>query len=163
MRYLTVIMTLLLIITPVSCKKTTPAGKKTQPDKIVKPQVEETKPETQEEIVAFNPPERDPFSSLVLKAKQAEKVKKKGLSPLESYSVDEFKLIAIVWDRHDKYAMVTVPDGKSYTLKEGMKVGIHDGKVLRIEPGSVHIREYIKDYKGNIKSRDYIMKLREEE
>ncbi len=163
MRYIIIISTLLLIITPVSCKKGTTPPKKTEPPKVTKTQVEEQKKELVEEIVAFNPPERDPFSSLVLKAKEAEKARKKGVSPLETYSVDEFRLIAIVWNRDDKYAMVTAPDGKSYTIKEGMRVGIHDGKVLRIEPVSVHIREYIKDYKGNIKPRDYVMKLREEE
>ncbi len=164
MKILTIILSITILIFPVfSCKK---KGVQTPPPKAQKVQKVEGKPEeekTSEELVAFAPPARDPFSSLVLKAKQAEVKKPKGLHPLESYSVDEFKLIAIIWNKADKYAMVTVPDGKSYTLKEGMTVGIHNGKVVKIDPKAVHIREFIKDYKGVVRPRDFTLKLREEE
>lgn len=164
MKILTIILSITILIVPVfSCKK---KGLQAPPPKAQKVQKEEAKQEEEkpsEELVAFNPPPRDPFSSLILKAKQAEVKKTKGLHPLENYSVDEFKLIAIVWNKTDKYAMVTVPDGKSYTIKEGMTVGIHNGKVVKIDPKSVHIREFIKDYKGVVKPRDFTLKLREEE
>lgn len=156
------LMISLLLMTTPSCKKKTV---QVPPPKAQKVQKEELKPEEEkpEEVVAFNPPPRDPFSSLVLKAKQMEAKRPKGMHPLESYSIDEFKLIAIVWDRTDRYAMVVVPDGKAYTIKEGMTVGIHNGKVVRIEPKAVYIKEFIKDYRGVIRSRDYTLKLREEE
>lgn len=164
MKILTIFITLLFLISPVlSCKK---KGAQAPPPKAQKVQKEEIKLEEEkpsEELVAFNPPARDPFSSLVLKAKQAEARKPRGLHPLESYSVDEFKLIAIVWNKTDRYAMVTVPDGKSYTIKEGMTVGIHNGKVVKIDPKAVLIREFIKDYRGVVKPRDFTLKLREEE
>lgn len=159
----TLLSILLLFVPLLSCKKETA---QTPPPKAQKVQKEEVKIEEEkpsEEVVAFNPPARDPFSSLVLKAKQAEAKRPKGLHPLESYSVDEFKLIAIVWNKKDRYAMVTVPDGKSYTIKEGMAVGIHNGKVVRIDPKAVYIREFIKDYRGVVKPRDFTLKLREEE
>jgi Tfp pilus assembly protein PilP len=163
MRLIAITLSLaLILITAPACKKKAT----TTPSKTQKVQKEEVKPEeekTVEEVIAFIPPERDPFSSLVLKAKQEEAKRPKGMHPLESYSVDEFKLIAIVWNRAERYAMVTTPDGKSYTIKEGMTVGIHNGKVLKIEPKVVLIREFIKDYKGVVKPRDYTLKLREEE
>ena len=162
MRVIAILLSLVLIAGMPACKK----KETTPPPKAQKVQKQELKMEEEkpaEEIVAFNPPARDPFSSLVLKAKQAEAKKPKGLHPLESYSVDEFKLIAIVWNKADRYAMVTVPDGKSYTIKEGMTVGIHNGKVIRIEPKAVYIREFIKDYKGVVRPMDYTLKLREEE
>lgn len=164
MRVFALLLSIVILTVPLlSCKK---KGVQAPPPKAQKVQKEEAKlPEEKpsEELVAFNPPARDPFSSLVLKAKQAEVKKPKGLHPLESYSVDEFKLIAIVWNRMDRYAMITVPDGKSYTIKEGMTVGIHNGKVVKIDPKAVHIREFIKDYKGVVKPRDFTLKLREEE
>jgi Tfp pilus assembly protein PilP len=163
MRLIAITLSLaLILITAPACKKKAT----TTPSKTQKVQKEEVKPEeekTVEEVIAFIPPERDPFSSLVLKAKQEEAKRPKGMHPLESYSVDEFKLIAIVWNSAERYAMVTTPDGKSYTIKEGMTVGIHNGKVLKIEPKVVLIREFIKDYKGVVKPRDYTLKLREEE
>ncbi|MCX7794042.1 MAG: pilus assembly protein PilP [Thermodesulfovibrionales bacterium] len=164
MKILAILLSFLLFLAPlISCKKK-PAG--TPAPKTQKVQKEEIKLEEEkpsEEIVAFNPPQRDPFTSLVLKAKEAEAKKPRGLHPLESYSVDEFRLIAIVWNKNERYAMVTVPDGKSYTIKEGTTVGIHNGKVMRIEPKAVYIREFIKDYRGVVRARDFTLKLREEE
>ncbi|MFN3740857.1 MAG: pilus assembly protein PilP [Thermodesulfovibrionales bacterium] len=169
MRVFALLLSIVILTVPVlSCKK---KGVQAPPPKAQKVQkVEGTQEEekTSEEPVDFNPPARDPFSSLILKAKQADVRKPKGLHrfedySFEDYSVDEFKLIAIVWNKADRYAMVTVPDGKSYTIKEGMTVGIHNGKVVKIEPKAVHIREFIKDYKGVERPRDVILKLREEE
>ena len=44
-----------------------------------------------------------------------------------------------------------------------MAIGLHNGKVQRITKNSIVIKESVKDYKGNIKSKETILKLREEE
>jgi Tfp pilus assembly protein PilP len=52
-----------------------------------------------------------------------------------------------------------LPDKKSYTITEGMTLGLQGGKVVKITKDSVVIREYIRDYRGEMKPRESILKL----
>jgi len=104
---------------------------------------------------------RDPFSPLVAEVKERPQ-RKKGASPMEDFDVDEIKLIAIAWDSRQYYAMITLPDRKSYTIRKGMPLGLYGGRVQEITKDAVIIREQVKDYKGQIKTKDTILKLRKE-
>ncbi|MBN2654111.1 MAG: pilus assembly protein PilP [Nitrospirae bacterium] len=101
---------------------------------------------------------RDPFYPLIVKAAPE---KKPGLTPLENYEISDFKLIAILSEKAKGfYAVVTLPNSRSYNIREGSKIGLHDGKVLKINKDSVVIREYHRDLKGILSPRDIILKLR---
>ena len=162
------IFILVLLVSP-GCKgksgtvKQQPAAKKpaaaSAPAPAVVPQVE-TKAE--KEIYAYDPKgRRDPFASLVQVIK-TKPIRKKGASAVENFDLDEIKLIAIAWDSQQYYAMITLPDRKSYTVRKGMSLGLYGGKVIDITSDSVLIREQIKDYKGQDKTKDTILKLRKE-
>ncbi len=145
------------------CKKEQPVKKpgaeKVSPPAVeVKKPVEEAKKVEYEEVVYDAKGKRDPFLSLVEITKQ-KPVKKKGASPFESYDVDEIKLLAIASSKEKYYALIRLPDKKNYTITEGMTLGLQGGKVEKITKDSVIIREYIKDYRGEIKPRDAILKL----
>lgn len=101
---------------------------------------------------------RDPFVSLVVVTKQKQ-IKKKGASPFESYDISEIKMLAIAWDKNKYFALIRLPDKKTYTITEGQSLGLEGGKVEKITRDSVVIREHVKDYRGNIKPRDTILKL----
>jgi Tfp pilus assembly protein PilP len=103
---------------------------------------------------------RDPFMPLIVKEEEKKPVK--GLRPIERYAASEFKLIGVLWENTKYYAAITLPDGKSYTITEGMKLGLHAGKVHKITKDSVIIREHVKDHKGRLSPRDTILKLRME-
>ncbi|MBF0505818.1 MAG: pilus assembly protein PilP [Nitrospirae bacterium] len=103
---------------------------------------------------------RDPFATLIQKP---ETERNKGSVPLESYDVSEFKVTGILWSRSEFYAVALAPDGKSYILSEGKKIGLHGGKVYKIVKDSVTVREFLKDYRGIIKPKDTVLKLRREE
>ncbi len=105
---------------------------------------------------------RDPFLSIVVMTKQ-KVVKKKKLNPLENYDVTDFVLIGVIHDGKEYYASVILPDGKAYTIRKGMTLGLYGGKVVDITPDTVVIREYLTDYKGRRKPKDTILKLRKEE
>lgn len=112
-------------------------------------------------VYEYNPKgKRDPFMTLIVKS---EPERKKGFTPVENYDVVEFRLIAVLWDNAQYYAVITLPDGKSYTIKEGTKLGLHGGKVFRITKSSVVIREQLRDQRGTVKPKDTILKLRREE
>jgi len=61
------------------------------------------------------------------------------------------------------FATAVLPDGKAYTLREGMTIGIHEGNIQKINKNHIVIIERIKDYKGQLKSKETILKLREGE
>jgi type IV pilus assembly protein PilP len=144
-------------------KKVQPAG----PPQKVEPapqKSEEKKVET--EAYSYSPQgRRDPFLSIIeasKKERESEK-KKKSLKPSEMYDIAEIKVIAIARDKNRSYAMVQLPDKKYFTVKEGMTLGLYNGKVIRIDARSVVVREYLKDYKGETQPKDTILRLRKEE
>lgn len=106
---------------------------------------------------------RDPFLSIITAAKEIKKKKKKKLVPTEDYDLSQMALIAIVWGKDTRYALVGLPNGKYYTIRTGMPLGIHGGKVMRITEKTVLVREFIPDYKGRLSPQDTVLKLHKEE
>ena len=158
------LMSCFLLFVFTGCKKDQPEKKpmaekvrQTDVKKDQKPPVE-TKKVEQEEVIYDAKGKRDPFLSLVELTKQ-KPLKKKGASPFESYDVEEVRLLAIAWAKDKYYALIRLPDTKNYTITEGMAMGLQGGKVEKITKDMVVIREYVKDYRGDIKPRDAILKL----
>jgi Tfp pilus assembly protein PilP len=107
---------------------------------------------------------RDPFLSIIEAAKKDRAVdKKKGAKPTESYDVADIRVIAIASDKQMYYAMVQLPDNKYFTVKEGMTLGLYGGKVMKIDATGMVVREFMKDLRGEIQTKDTILKLRREE
>lgn len=108
---------------------------------------------------------RDPFLSIIEASKKEKEAgrKKKGTRPTESFDVNEFTVLAIAKDKNSYYAMIQLPDKKYLTIKEGATLGLYGGKVIRIEENSLVVREYIRNYKGEVEPKDTIMRLRKEE
>jgi Tfp pilus assembly protein PilP len=109
---------------------------------------------------------RDPFLSIVTAAQiEQDKEKKKGVLPLEAFDIRQMRLVAIVKDQSAKdfYALLGMPDGKFYTIKKGVPLGLHDGKVASITLNKVVVREKIRNYKGELISQDTVLRLRKGE
>lgn len=155
---------ILLLLPNIGCRKKQPVPRSSKATQVEKAEVktEETGRESakthDEQYTYESKGRRDPFLSLVTITKQ-KPIKKKGASPFESYDVNEIKLLAIAWDENKHYALIMLPNGKAYTITEGMTLGLEGGKVTKINKDSVVVREYIKDYKGDLKPRDSILKL----
>lgn len=167
-----ILLTMAILLMPLNgCKKEPPKPLRPQAQKVrpqvtqnVSQQIEEKKAET--EIYSYNPAGRkDPFLSIIEATKKEKEVvkKKKATKPTEAFDVNDIKILAIAWEKDRYFAMVRLPDGKYFTLKEGMTIGLYSGKVVKIDPNTVVVREFIKDYKGDIKPRDTILRLRKEE
>lgn len=109
----------------------------------------------------YNPQgRRDPFSSLIVRDVSD---KKKDAGPLEQDDIKTIRLIAIVWSGNQYNAMITLPDGKSYTVKKGMRIGMDGGTIESITKDSIVVRQLIKDKTGALKPKDIILRLRTEE
>jgi len=103
---------------------------------------------------------RDPFAPLVSRRDGG---REKGISPLESYDVTEMKIIAILWEKKKHFAVISLPDGKSYNVMDGAKVGSHGGVITKITKDTVVIRERIRDASGGMSARETVLRLRGEE
>ncbi|OGW47921.1 MAG: hypothetical protein A2Y66_01220 [Nitrospirae bacterium RBG_13_41_22] len=105
---------------------------------------------------------RDPFLTLIAISKE-KPIKRKGASPIESFSIEEIRLLAIARDKEKHYALIMLPDRKNFTITEGTTLGLQGGKVEKITDDMVLIREYVRDYRGDIKAKDTVLKLHKEE
>ena len=106
---------------------------------------------------------RDPFRSLIETVEETATGESAiNRPPIERYNVSQLKLIAVVSAGSDAYALVVLPDGKSYTLREGMNVGLHGGIVKEIRSDQVVVDVEFKDHKGKIKTEEVFLKLRQE-
>jgi type IV pilus assembly protein PilP len=154
-----------LILPLIGCKKEQatvikPMAEKVKPEEIkkdIKVSEEEKKVE-KEEYLYDAKGRRDPFLPLITVVKQ-KPIKKKGATPIESFDIEEIKLLAIAQDKNKYYALIMLPDRKTFTITEGMTLGLQGGKVEKITENMVTITEYIKDYRGNIKPKDTVLKL----
>ena len=115
----------------------------------------------------------DPFNPFIDINKKMEEEKKKEtvdaavtkpenlrfLPPLQRYSIEEFKLVAIGGSDMKRIAIVEDSKGKSFTLNKSTKIGMNEGKVIKILDDSVIIQEKVKDAMGKVAPRRVILKL----
>ncbi len=169
------LMAVLALTVVVACKKETPKPPaQKQAEKVQVAPKASTAPAAavkeekaaEVESYAYNPKgRRDPFLSIIEASKrerESEK-KKKSLKPSEAYDVADVRVIAIARDRKNYYAMIQLPDKKYFTVKEGMTLGVHGGKIIKIDDRGVLVREFLKDYKGEVQPKDTTLRLRKEE
>ncbi|HEB01737.1 MAG TPA: hypothetical protein ENI12_00725 [Nitrospirae bacterium] len=107
---------------------------------------------------------RDPFRSLIETVEESVTTddNRSERDPIERYNVSQLRLIAVVNAERDSYALVVLPDGKSYTVRTGMNIGLHGGIVKEIRSDQVVVDVEFKDHKGKIKTEEVFLKLRQE-
>ena len=103
---------------------------------------------------------RDPFQPFI--AAQTP-VKPAGeevpITPLQKYDLSQLKLVAIIVGAGEGSAMVQDSEGKGYIIKKGVYVGSNFGKVKTVLKDRVIIEERYKDYTGQVKEKEIILKL----
>lgn len=98
----------------------------------------------------YNPTgKRDPFTPLIRKGT---KTQREGvpLTPLQRFDLGQFRLQAILVGKGAPRAMVSAPDGKTYILAPGIKIGKREGIVVQITPESVQVEETHYDLTGAV-------------
>ncbi len=95
--------------------------------------------------------ERNPFVSHIMLLRGT-KTAKKIKGPLECCEVGQFKLLAVVVAPTNSSALLQAPDGKRYIVKSGDVLGSRDGRIVRIMPGSLTVREHTLDEAGKVVS-----------
>jgi type IV pilus assembly protein PilP len=120
------------------------------PAKIVPPP--QAKPEEKKEPVFNYTSEgrRDPFVPLTRIKKPLMSSDDEPATPLQSYDVDQFRLIGVIVGKGESKAMVVAPDGKSYVLAKGVKIGKNNGVVIKISSDVILVEEKYYDFSGNV-------------
>jgi type IV pilus assembly protein PilP len=127
-----------------------------QPKKVApKPAAPSPQP-GQTEVVApryvYNPSgKRDPFENPLDQVQGPAHQVEAPLTPLQKFDLGQFRLIGVIVGKGSPAAMVLAPDGKSFILKKGTKIGKNNGTVVRITPESVRVEEEFFDFSGEVR------------
>lgn len=107
----------------------------------------------QEFVFNYNPEgRREPFKPLIGQPPEPPKATPNpGDKILEKYDLNQFKLTGIILGELGNYARVLAPDGNSYTIKEGTRIGVFEGKVISISENTVLVKEIKHFNDGTVK------------
>src|SRR5690606_7061367 len=85
-------------------------------------------------------------------------------TPLEKYQLGQLKLVGVVAQSAEGYrAMVEDSAGLGYIITTGTPIGSSGGVVRSIEPRRVVIEESTRDFYGDVKSKEVVMELPQED
>ena len=76
------------------------------------------------------------------------------LPPLQRIEISDMKLMGIVWAGNEYYGLLQTPDGKGYTVREGMLVGTNNGVVKSISEKRIVVSEPTLDFSGKKTTRE---------
>lgn len=119
------------------------------PAKQVTAPVVKEEEEKEAEFVYVTDGRRDPFVPLS-RIRRPMEPSDEPATPLQSYDLSQFRLAGVIVGKGASKAMVIAPDGKSYILSEGVKIGKNSGVVITITSESVLVEEKYFDFSGNI-------------
>ena len=85
-------------------------------------------------------------------------------TPLETYQLGQLKLVGVVAQPSEGYrAMVEDSAGLGYIITTGTPIGSSGGVVRSIEPRRVVIEESTRDFYGDVKAKEVVMELPQED
>jgi type IV pilus assembly protein PilP len=122
---------------------------KKPPTKQVPPPDAKKEEEKAPEFKYLSEGRRDPFVPLS-RIRRPLTESKEPATPLESYDLSQFRLVGVIVGKGASKAMVVAPDGKSYVIAKGVRIGKNSGVVIEINGDAVLVEEKYYDFSGNI-------------
>ena len=61
------------------------------------------------------------------------------MEAIRRWPLQQYKLIAVIWDVSNPKAMIADPDGKKHLLKKSYRIGDQDGLITNISEGSITV------------------------
>ncbi len=156
-RHLPFILALVLAVGSSGCVEEPAAPLPSQP-KVNRP-VPNTPPvetaaaedEPVEPKYVYTPGGRDPFESLLDIRKPVTR-SNEPQTPLQKFDVNQLRLVGVITGMEQPKAMVVAPDGKSYVLEKGTKVGKNNGVVTKIDRSQIVVKESFYDFTGEVRT-----------
>ncbi len=139
--------------------RTQKVGAPTKPKPVVEePQILKPEKKIKAKIppyLGYNPiGKRDPFQPYIEETRP-----KVVLTPLQTFDIEQLKLVAIIWDLLEPRAMVEDPSGRGYILKKGTLIGKNWGRVTKIKKEIVIVSEQYRDLSGQLVVNEVVIEL----
>ena len=104
---------------------------------------------------------RDPFQSLTKMIKSASL--QSQMPPLQRVQISDMKLLGIMWGGYGYFGLIQTPEGKGYTVKEGMLLGTNNGVIKTINDKAIIVAEPTLDIAGRKSTKEVEILLRPRE
>lgn len=92
----------------------------------------------------YNITKYNPFKTFIFETEVKDDTKKTGIkTPLECCDLSTFTVKMVVLSGKDSVAWIIGKGGKKYSVKKGTKIGINNGKVIKIHDNGITVKEYI--------------------
>lgn len=140
-----------------------PSAQKAAPKVAATAQVAEEKALEPPKYIYETANRRDPFEPLVLDVPTDKPAGGAETTPLQQYSIDQFRVVGVIVGKGHPAAMVIAPDGKGYVLRKGIKIGKNNGVVVAISASSVIVEEQNLDFSGTLLKNQVELKLTKRE
>ena len=151
-RYDLLIAALLALILLAGCTSEQPAPTAPSPptavakppaQAVAPPALEAAQPQEELKYVYAAQGRRDPFVPITGK-----RVASFSDNPLESFDLLQFQLKGLIVGMGEPKAVVVAPDGKSYILKKGLRIGKSKGVIRDINRDRILVEERYQDLSG---------------
>lgn len=107
---------------------------------------------------------RDPFQSLLNKERETrKKAPEAKLTPIQKFDLGQFRLQAVLIGKGKPKAMLSAPDGKTYIVSPGIKIGKRSGVITEITQAGIHVEEIDYDnFTGKEKKENELIRMPEQ-
>jgi Tfp pilus assembly protein PilP len=111
---------------------------------------------------------RDPFRPFIkiVEQKEAKSQVSTLLPPIKRYSLDQYRLVGILWSEQQPKAMIVDPEKNTYVLRIGDEIGNSQGRIIEVRNNGILVEERIQleDVFGQkkIETKKSILAFREE-
>ena len=102
---------------------------------------------------------RDPFAPLSEEKKPVIIRDTRPLEPLEKFDLKQLRLEAVLLGFGAPRAMIKAPDGKSYIVRPGNRMGKNRGEIKAIDKSSVVLSERYQDFSGAVRTGEKRIEL----
>jgi type IV pilus assembly protein PilP len=140
-----------------------PVPKKTEATKVITGEVEGTATNAEgppPKYIYLAENRRDPFQPFLLIMRPVDsEADLSAQTPLQQYETLQYKLSAIIVGYNQPMAMVIAPDGKSYVVRKGMKIGKNSGTVVQINKEGFIVEEKYRDFTDVVRTNILEIKL----
>lgn len=108
---------------------------------------------------------KDPFKPFAAvpapqaQARPAAAARTGDVLPIQSYDVNKFRISGIITGLKENTALIIDPAGRGYVVREGMMIGIYDGRITRITPSAIQVVEQYRDDNNHLRKRSIILTL----
>lgn len=101
---------------------------------------------------------RDPFRSL-LEVRKPVAERREPQTPLEQFDLSQIRMVGAIIGMDRPRAMVNAPDGKSYIVTIGTRMGKNNGKVVSIDQNSIVVEESFYDFADEVRTSRQAIEL----